>query len=212
MKKYSFGSAEALLFDLGGVVIDYDFDIVFTRWAKYANRNFADIQSRFSFDHAFEAFERGEIEAADYFNRLRTMLGIDISDRQFEDGWNAVYKGVIPGMPDLLKFACKELPLYAFTNSNHTHKKVWSKKFSETLSLFKTVFNSSDIGKRKPEPEAFQLIADATGVDFHQMVFYDDLLENINGAKNVGLNTVHVLSISDVASSFEKLFKCSFIP
>ena len=62
------------------------------------------------------------------------------------------------------------------------------------------------IGKRKPESEAFQIVADSIGVDFHQMVFYDDSIDNIIGAKKVGLNTVHVKSIFDIKESFKDLF------
>ncbi len=204
--------AKALVFDIGGVVIDFDFDRVFARWADDSKRSIEEIQSRFSFDHAFEAFERGEIDAKDYFNSLRASLGIDISDRQFEDGWNLVYIGEIDGMAELLEFAGQRLPIYALTNSNAVHKKVWSTRFWKILSRFRTVFNSSDIGSRKPDPDVFHFIADATGVDLHQMVFYDDLVENIAGAEAVGMNTVHVTTISDVEKSFKTIFSESFNP
>jgi putative hydrolase of the HAD superfamily len=198
---------KALLFDIGGVVIDFDFNRVFARWADDSRCSIEQIEARFSFDHAFEAFERGEIEAMDYFNSLRTMLGIDISDDQFEAGWNSVYLEEIDGMAQLLAFARQRLPIYALTNSNAVHKKVWSTRFREILSRFRTVFNSSDIGRRKPEPDAFHYIADATGVDLQQMVFYDDLTENIAGAQAVGMKTVHVTSISDVEESFKEIFR-----
>jgi putative hydrolase of the HAD superfamily len=207
MKDSLTSPVKALLFDLGGVVIDFDFNRVFARWADDSRRSVEEIQSRFSFDHSFEAFERGEIEAADYFNSLRTTLGIDISDRQFEDGWNTVYIGEIDGMAELLEYARQRLPIYALTNSNAVHKKVWSTRFGSILSRFHTVFNSSDIGSRKPEPDVFHFIADATGVALHRMVFYDDLVENIAGAQAVGIKTVHVTSISDVETSFNRIFQ-----
>lgn len=206
MTNFLLNPAKALVFDIGGVVIDFDFNRVFARWAVDSRRSIEEIQSRFCFDHFFEAFERGEIEAPDYFNSLRASLGIDISDRQFEDGWNLVYIGEIDGMAELLEFARRKLPIYALTNSNTVHKKVWSTRFGRILSRFQTVFNSSDIGSRKPDPDVFHFIADATGVDLHQMVFYDDLIENIAGAEAVGMNTVHVTSISDVEKSFKAIF------
>ncbi len=207
MANISLNSVKALLFDLGGVVIDIDFNLVFKRWAKYANRSVEEIKSRFSFDLHYEAHERGEIGANEYFNSLRKSLGIDISDLQFKDGWNSIYKGEIPGITELLQKVKDKLPIHAFTNSNHTHQRVWSKKFSNTLIHFQTVFNSSDIGVRKPEPEAFQIVADLIGVDLSEIVFYDDSIENIIGAKKIGLNTVHVRSIRDVEASFDAIFR-----
>jgi len=38
------------------------------------------------------------------------------------------------------------------------------------------------------------------------MVFYDDSIENIIGAKKVGLNTVHVKSILGIEESFKDIF------
>ena len=90
------------------------------------------------------------------------------------------------------------MPIYAFTNSNRTHQIAWAKRFSETLSLFDALFISSEIGKRKPEPAAFQIVAESIGLEFHQMLFFDDSIENIIGARKLGLNTVHVKSAADV--------------
>ena len=71
MEDTSLISVKALIFDLGGVVIDIDFNNVFLRWADYSNRSVNEIRSKFSFDHRYEAHERGEIDSTDYFNSLR---------------------------------------------------------------------------------------------------------------------------------------------
>jgi putative hydrolase of the HAD superfamily len=73
----------ALLFDLGGVVIDFDFGRAFRRWAARAECDPAQLEERFSLDEAYEQHERGEIEASDYFAALRQSLGINISDEDF---------------------------------------------------------------------------------------------------------------------------------
>ena len=204
----SLNSVKALIFDLGGVVIDVDFNNVFLRWADYSNRNIEEIKSKFDFDQFYEAHERGEIDSTEYFQALRQTLGINISDIQFEDGWNSIFNGEIPGISRLLQRAKETVPIYAFTNSNRAHQKVWSRKFSETLSHFRAIFNSSDIGKRKPEFEAFKIVADSIGVEFRHIIFYDDSIDNINGARKAGLRTVHVKSISDIEDSFKDIFGC----
>jgi putative hydrolase of the HAD superfamily len=202
----STGVIRALLFDLGGVVIDFDFNRVFRRWAEISGRRFEHIRSRFQFDHCFEAFERGEIGAVQYFDALRRTLGIDISDQAFEEGWNRVYIGEIPGMADVLRHASKKLPLYALTNSNRIHKAFWSRRYAPTLRLFRQVFNSSDLGARKPEPEIFRIVADAMGLEPGAMVFYDDFAENIAGARQAGFHAVHVTSTADVVDSLNAIF------
>ena len=46
--------ADALLFDLGGVVIEIDFGRAFARWAAASGTPADTIRSRFSFDAAYE--------------------------------------------------------------------------------------------------------------------------------------------------------------
>ncbi len=198
-------SVDALLFDLGGVVIEIDFDRVLARWALHARRDLATIKGRFALDHDYQRHERGEIDAAAYFASLRRSLEIDIADEQFLSGWNEIFIGEIPGMAALLQRAGARLPLYVFTNSNPTHRREWSSQFAGILGSFRKVFVSSELGKRKPEAEAFQAVVAAIGVPAHRIVFFDDSLENVEGARASGLRAVHVSSIRDVEVSLQAI-------
>lgn len=191
-------SVEALLFDLGGVVIEIDFDRVFSHWALSSNQSLEFIRSRFAFDSNYERHERGEIDASEYFASLRKSMGINISDEEFISGWNSLYVGEMLGVSTLLSKVAEKLSIYAFTNSNFTHQRVWSKKFKQVLSLFREVFVSSEIGKRKPESAAFHAISGEIGVKLENILFFDDSLENIVGAEKVGMQTVHVTSPKDI--------------
>ena len=191
-------SVEALLFDLGGVVIEIDFDRVFSHWALSSNQSLEIIKSRFAFDSYYERHERGEIDASEYFASLRKSLGVNMTDGEFLAGWNSLYVGEMPGVPTLLSKVAEKLSIYAFTNSNSTHQLVWSKKFETVLSLFREVFVSSEIGKRKPEPAAFHAISCEIGVDLENILFFDDSLENIVGAEKIGMQTVNVSSPKDI--------------
>ena len=191
-------SVKALLFDLGGVVIEIDFDRVFSHWALSSNQSLEIIRSRFAFDSNYERHERGEIDASEYFASLRKSMEINISDEDFTAGWNSLYVGEMPGVSTLLSKVGEKQSIYAFTNSNFTHQLVWSKKFKQVLSFFREVFVSSEIGKRKPEPAAFQAISFEIGVKLENILFFDDSLENIVGAEKVDMQTVHVTSPKDI--------------
>ncbi len=192
-------SVDALLFDLGRVVIDIDFNRAFSRWAKHAHCDQKLISARFRYDTAYKRHERGEIDSKEFFANLRESLGIDISDSQLLDGWNSILVGEMPGVSESLVKAAESFPLYAFTNSNRAHEQCWSKQFSGILSNFKQVFVSSTIGLRKPEAKAYDYVVREIGVSANRIVFFDDVLENIEGARARGLQAVHVKSGADVA-------------
>jgi putative hydrolase of the HAD superfamily len=198
-------SVDALLFDLGGVIIDVDFNRALERWARHARCDPGALQARFAQDSHYARHERGEIDAAAYFASLRAALGIAITDEQFHDGWGALLGGEIAGMAALLQRAGDRLPLYLFSNSNAAHHEIWSRRYAGVLSRFRRVFVSYEIGKRKPEPEAFRTVAAAMGVAVSQIAFFDDSPENVEGARAIGMRAVHVRSLADVETSLKSI-------
>jgi glucose-1-phosphatase len=188
---------DALLFDLGGVVIQIDFGRMFARWARHAGIDPAAIRARFSFDEAYCRHERGEIALGEYFASLRSSLGLELSDAQLLDGWSQIYVGEIPGVAEVLRSLEERIPLYAFTNSNPTHMELCARTFGDTLASFRRVFISSDLGVRKPEAAAFAKISDTIGVPVQGILFFDDTAENVEGARAAGLQAVHLPPAAD---------------
>jgi glucose-1-phosphatase len=199
------GAIDALLFDLGRVVLDIDFNRTFSCWARHAGCEPALLSQRFSRDELYQRHERGEISDQAFFSGLRSALGIDISDAQFLEGWNAIFVGEIPGMRQLIARAARRLPLYAFSNTNLPHVEYFSTQFPDVLGHFREIFASSQIGLRKPEAEAYDHVVKAIGLPAHRIVFFDDLPENVAGAQACGLTAVHVTSADDVAGALAAL-------
>jgi glucose-1-phosphatase len=201
--------ADALLFDLGRVVIDIDFDRAFACWAAHARCDQKLIEERFrrrfQQDISYRRHETGAIDSGEYFAGLRAAFEIDISHEQFLDGWNAIFVGEMPGIADLLTRAARRVPLYAFTNTNRDHERVWSQRFSDVLGNFKQIYVSSTIGLRKPDAAAYDHVVRAIGVPAGRIVFFDDVRENIDGARARGLQAVHVRSSADVADALAAL-------
>ena len=199
------GSADALLFDLGRVVLDIDFGRVMRIWADHAGCEPADLTARFVVNDSFKHHETGHIDDAAFFQNLRQSLGIGISDAQFLEGWNAIFTGEMPGIAALLSRAASRLPLYAFSNTNRPHVAHFSTAYADVLGHFREIYLSSSIGLRKPEVAAFQHVVNAIGVPASRIVFFDDSAENIAGARAYGLTAVQVRSSDDVASTLAAL-------
>ena len=199
------GAADALLFDLGRVVLDIDFNRTLTCWAGHAGCEPSDIVGRFVRDEAYRHHEIGKISDEAYFDSLRASLGIGISDAQFLEGWNAIFAGEMPGIAPLLARAAGHLPLYAFSNTNTPHVEHFSKAYADLLGHFREVYLSSAIGLRKPDAAAYDHVVNAIGVPASRIVFFDDLAENVEGARARGLVAVHVRSSADVAAALEAL-------
>ena len=199
------GAADALLFDLGRVVLDIDFSKAIACWAGHAGCKPETIVARFVREEAYRLHEVGKISDADYFQSLRSSLGIGISDAQFLEGWNAIFAGEMPDIAELLPRAARQMPLYAFSNTNQPHVDHFSKEYAGLLGHFRELYLSSSIGLRKPDAEAFDHVVTAIGVPAERIVFFDDLAENVEGARARGLTAVHVTSPRDVGSALKAL-------
>ncbi|HKS20341.1 MAG TPA: HAD-IA family hydrolase [Bradyrhizobium sp.] len=199
------GSADVLLFDLGRVVLDIDFEKVASVWAAHAGCTPSDVAGRFVVDDNFRHHETGRIDDAAFFESLRTSLGIGITDAQFLEGWNAIFAGEMPGIAPLLARAAARMPLYAFSNTNPPHVEHFSKAYANVLGHFRKIFLSSTIGLRKPDAKAYDHVVKAIGVPASRIVFFDDNADNIEGARSRGLIGVHVTSSDDVARTLAAL-------
>jgi putative hydrolase of the HAD superfamily len=199
------GAADALLFDIGRVVLDVDFARALACWAGHAGCKPDLLAARFVRDGAYRDHESGKVSDAEYFASLRSSLGIALTDAQFLEGWNAIFVGEMPDIEALLARAARHLPLYAFSNTNPAHVDYFPSVYANVLRHFSEVFVSSSIGLRKPDAAAYDHVVKQIGVPASRIVFFDDLVENIEGARAVGICAVHVRSTADVADALDAL-------
>ena len=193
---------EALLFDLGRVIIDIDVARVHARWAELSGVPVADIvrrsRERVADSEAFHGHERGRVSDAEFFAHLRGVLEIDLTDAQMAEGWNAIFVGEIAGIRPVLDRAKQALPLYAFSNTNAAHRACWLPRFADVLAPFRKIYASHELGARKPDLAAFQAVVADMGVPPQRILFFDDMAANVTGAKAAGLRAVQVAAAADI--------------
>ena len=190
---------EALLFDFGGVLIEIDFDRVFARWAELAGVPFEHVKQRFDHGEAYQQHERGEIDAAGYFQALRETLGIDLTDTDFTDGWQLVFGAEIAPTIALLPRLAQRVPIHLFSNTNELHFDYWSQRYANALVPVDRWFISCRMGLRKPERASFEHVSKDLGVPLERILFFDDTQANVEGARAAGVPAVWVRSPADVA-------------
>jgi putative hydrolase of the HAD superfamily len=189
---------DALLFDFGGVLVEIDFDRVYARWAELAGVDTARVTSHFTHGESHERFERGETDARGYYRTLREDLGLDLDDAQWADGWSRVFGPEIAETVALLPRLAPHVPLHLFSNTNLPHHALWSVRHAAAIEPTQRRFLSFEMGRRKPERESFERIGRELGVPLGRILFFDDSLANVEGARSAGLKAVHVRKPEDV--------------
>lgn len=199
-------SVDALLFDLGGVLIGIDPARSFAVWADAAGLPPDALARRLEPDIWYERHERGEISERQWFDVLRRRLGLGVlDDATMVAGWNALLGDELPGMAALLSGAARHRPVFLFSNTNRTHESVWAARHARLLAPISRRFLSYELGLRKPEPRAFAAVAGEIGLAPARILFFDDSAANVDGARAAGLQAVHVREPADVARALAGL-------
>ncbi|MGE0310720.1 MAG: HAD family hydrolase [Lautropia sp.] len=194
----------ALLFDLGNVLIEVDFDRSFAHWAARSGLSATDLKTRYRTDAHYERHERGEIDARHYLDGVRRELGLALDDAAMLEGWNALLLDEVPGIRALIDALDPARPRYVFSNTNAAHHASFAPRHAALLDRFERVFLSHEIGHRKPERQAFAKVVAAIGRPAGEILFFDDNDANVAGARDAGLHAVLVRSVDDVARGLER--------
>ena len=171
---------KVLLLDLGGVLIQLD-------WPGMLNElgNPITPQQIPELIHLpfLQQFERGEITPKEYFTQCKNHFSLDLNFKPFIKAWGSVIGNVVPGVESILRRV--KTPIFGLTNTNETH---YSKIYDlEIMSLFKKIFASHFINKRKPEKDIFLFALESIGVMPSEVLFIDDTPENLETAELLGL-------------------------
>jgi glucose-1-phosphatase len=180
-----------VLFDLGGVVIDIDFARVWQFWTKAAGVPLGKLAQELgpasSNNDAFHCFERGELSEEQFYAATSERTGMRMHPQEWHEGWNAIFVGDMPGTFALLQQLTGKTRLMALSNINAPHHAVTSTRFAHLLAPFEKVFFSHELGLRKPEHKIFNAVSDYSGIAAHNILFFDDMISNVEGARQAGL-------------------------
>jgi FMN phosphatase YigB (HAD superfamily) len=192
------------LLDLGNVIIKVDFQPFFV-WlstkGKFSNPSEYDFFVKSSL---FYDFEFGQISRKDFHHRASQLLGLSVGVSEFEEKFCDIFPGYVDGIEEF--FATFNEPLYCLSNTNEIHLDYLRKKFPLILS-FHSLFSSYDLQKRKPYPGIYREVANRLDVSPERVIFFDDVMPNIEGAKKAGLKAHLFEDVGSMNSLIEAFVK-----
>ncbi|MDU4091837.1 MAG: glucose-1-phosphatase [Pantoea sp.] len=181
------------IFDLGNVIVDIDFNRVLGVWSDLGRVPLAMLQSRFQMGESFEQHERGEISDEEFAAKICAELDIALSYEQFTAGWQAIFVGLRHDVIALMQqLRARGERVVILSNTNRLHCSYWPSQYPEVQQAADKLYLSQDLGMRKPEARIFQHVLQEEGVSADNAVFFDDNLENIEAARQLGITAVQV--------------------
>lgn len=179
------------MFDLGNVIIDISWDRMSEKWSELTGLSIEEINSRFVQDEKYNDHERGALTTEEYIEHLAQQFNYPLTYDIFEAGWNSIYVGEVEGIRELMRELKPHYKLVGFSNTNSTHELAWQTRFADILSPLDEIYCSHRIGKRKPDVESFEAVISKLGVLPEEVIFIDDRIENVSGAIETGIISIH---------------------
>lgn len=188
---------DAIIFDLGGVLINLDYDLTPAAFAEIGGKDFKALYSQASQSSLFDDFETGKVSSFHFINRILDLLPKGANPNQVVHAWNKMILDFDPKRLELLDKIREERPIYLLSNTNDLHMtqvRAELKKLTDRPleSYFNKVYLSQEIGHRKPHKEAFELIVQENQLNREKTLFIDDSIQHVEGAKAAGLQATHL--------------------
>jgi len=179
---------QAAVFDLGGVVIEIVLGRTIRAWAALADLPPEKVQELVAGDLPnYYKLERGDFDVDVFHRHVCELLGRPLGKEAFLRGWRALLGGPLPGIDDLLARLQGRVRLLMLTNTNALHSAEFHRTCGPVLARFERVFESWQMGCRKPEPACFQQVIDWLALPPERIAYFDDSAENIEAAARLGL-------------------------
>jgi putative hydrolase of the HAD superfamily len=155
----------------------------------------------------FIPLEIGKISPEEFRNKIRDSSASPISDDSIDNAWNALLGELPPERWHILEKASKYYNTYLLSNTNAIHQPYYYGRIQEWYGkygfehLFIKSYFSHILGMRKPNADIFQYVIDDAGLLPQETMFIDDFIENIETARHLGFQTIHLqapLTLVDV--------------
>lgn len=203
---------DTILLDLGGVLIDVDYERTAREFAALGFPDFDRLYSKAKQDHLFDGFETGHLSSAQFRDGVRQVVSPLLDDATIDRCWNAMLGSIPPERMQLVEDLRSRYQVLLLSNTNAIHVPAFSDiiRRENGIADFKNCFHgayySCEIGLRKPHAEAFHHVLRLHGADPARTLFIDDSIQHVMGAREAGLQAQHLeLAQEDVMRMVERL-------
>lgn len=185
---------DTIIFDLGGVLIDWN--------PRYLYRKIFSTEDEITWflDHVCTSEWNEQQDAGRPFEEAISGLIAKFPEhttaiRAWHERWQETVGGPITDTVEILRHLRdrRQHRLYALTNwSAETFP--WARQNFDFLGWFEGIVVSGEEKSLKPRPEFYAILFDRYRVNPGSALFIDDNLKNVEGARAVGMESIHFRS------------------
>lgn len=205
-------SVKNLIFDLGGVIIDLSIDHTIQAFSSISGMKKEEVNSLYTSSPGFEDYEKGLMGDDEFRDYVRVVYSINSSADEIDGCWTAMLRGLSVKKLYLLLKLKEKYNVYLLSNTNSIHINYINrtmlpgilKSANPLESYFHRAYYSHIMKKRKPNADIFEQVLAENVLVPGETLFLDDNIDNLAGADQLGIKTVHVDSPNFILDYFNE--------
>ncbi len=191
------------LFDLGNTLIKLAYERVLENICREASVKRDELIEILEEPGGYRDMERGAVTFLDFYELVVDKSGYRGSARDFYTIWSDFFDGPILGIEGLLERIRARYRVGFLSNSNEVHAEEIPKKFAALFQKDDRFIFSHRFKVAKPDPEIFRRALEVLGAQAPQVVFVDDLIENVNAARSIGMQAFQFIDTITLTRELE---------
>jgi putative hydrolase of the HAD superfamily len=189
-------SINALLFDLGNVLLPIDLSLTYQAFSQLSTSfSSEEIQSKINNEGLWLGYEAGLLTDEEFRDILRDKLDLDCSNVEFDQAFSALLLDFPSNIYSFLEDLTSNFDLYLLSNTSVIHSRIFlnnqlGPKGENLFGLFKKAHFSYEMGLVKPNPLIYHQVIKENNLKAEDLVFFDDNAANIESASTLGIDSI----------------------
>jgi|HubBroStandDraft_6_1064221.scaffolds.fasta_scaffold822447_2 glucose-1-phosphatase len=188
------GVIKTVIFDLGKVLIPFDFSRGYRAIEKLCSYPAAEIPKRIASTDVVHRFETGLIEPRDFVEQLSGILELRVTYEEFCEIWSSIFLQHTLVPESILEGLRRRYRLLVLSNTNAIHFAMVRQSYPLLLRHFDDFVLSYEVKAMKPAPAIYREAIARAQCRPEECFYTDDIAEYVEGARKEGIDAVQFVS------------------
>jgi 2-haloacid dehalogenase len=169
---------KAVVFDLGKVLVDFDYSIAARRIAARGKMTIGEIAQYINQSSVFVQYESGQVTTEQFYDEIRGVTGFRGELAEFGECFADIFVEIAPMVQLQAALRRQGLAAYVFSNTNELAAEHIRRNFP-FYANFDGYILSYEHGAMKPDAKLYEVVERKSGRRGADLLYLDDRPENI---------------------------------
>jgi len=184
---------DVVVFDLGKVLVDFDYSIAGRRIAARSTMSATDVQNFIDHSPLLFRYETGLIDRQQFFDEVRATTGFQGGIDEFAQFFADIFSSIDEMIKLHAQLRAAAVPTFIFSNTNDLAVEHIRRHFP-FFANFDAYVLSYEHGAMKPSAKLYEVVEQVTGKVGKQILYIDDRIENAEAGLARDWQVIHHVS------------------